>query len=119
MLEIASRRRKQAPPRWVVFEALTQLDRKFRVDWLSLGDGEVRPKILQSVEPELVVWSSIWPWRPDAKIRFDIGGGAGSETDLRWTLFVDEPAPDDETVVAMRKRLNVMINSRLRANFDC
>lgn len=58
------------------------------------------------------MWSSIWPWRPEARIRFDVGDGM-----LEWTLYVDEPAPDEETVVRMRKRVNELINANLRFTF--
>ena len=59
--------------------------------WLILHDDEQRPTIGEAVEPNLVVWTSIWPWRPDARIRFDITGPPRGSATLRWTLVVDEP----------------------------
>lgn len=82
-----------------------------------MRDDEQRPSIVESVEPDRVVWSSIWTWRPDALIRFDIEGGEQSSAHLRWTLLVDEPAPAGDTVVRMRKRLNELINTNLRSTF--
>mgnify|MGYP000860495585 FL=1 len=82
-----------------------------------MHDDEQRPSIVESVEPDRVVWSSIWPWRPEALIRFDIEDTAQSSAYLRWTLLVDEPAPDDETIVRMCRRLNELINTNLRSTF--
>jgi hypothetical protein len=115
MLVAGTRRRNQPPPPTVVFEALTQPHRDPTRPWLKLQKHEVEPRIIETVEHSLVVWSSIWTKRPDALIRFELEG-AGS-TDLRWTLFVDEPMPDDVLVGHFRKRLNVLINANLRFTF--
>ena len=73
------------------------------------------PQIIDSEEPHLVTWSSIWKKRQDARVRFDIevdGQGCG----LRWTLLdVDDPGP--ELVGHMCKRLNQLINAELRYSF--
>ncbi|MFD3809581.1 hypothetical protein [Rhodococcus sp. NPDC058639] len=84
--------------------------------WLTLHEDEQRPVVLEAVEPNLVVWSSLWPSRPDARIQFDLTGGPGGTT-LHWTLSVDDPAPDDDTIVRMRKRINELINANLRFTF--
>jgi hypothetical protein len=63
-----------------------------------------------------VVWTSIWRKRPDAVVRFDLPA-ARSGTDLRWTLFVDEPCPAGGLLGHMRKRLNQLINADLRLSF--
>jgi hypothetical protein len=49
----------------------------------------------------------------DAIIRFDLVPAAGG-TDLRWTLLVDEPVPDDALTGHMRKRINQLINAHYR-----
>jgi hypothetical protein len=54
---------------------------------------------------------------PDAVIRFDLPQDGGCGTDLRWTLHVDEPVPDDALLGHMRKRLNELINANLRYTF--
>ena len=115
--EIASRRRTQPPPPRIVFEALTDPDRDPVRRWLILHNDEQRPTIAEAVEPNLVVWTSIWPWRPDARIRFDIVGPPHGSTTLSWTLIVDDPVPDVETTVRMRKRVNELINANLRFTF--
>ena len=34
-------------------------------------DDEEPPRVLHAVQDRLVVWSSLWPHRPDARIRID------------------------------------------------
>ena len=116
MIEVGTRKRNQPAPPSVVFEALTQPDRGGGRPWLYLLDDEVRPEIIESAEPELVVWSSIWLERTDATIRFDLPPGSGG-TDLRWTLLVQEPVPDPALLGHLRKRLNRLINADLRYSF--
>ena len=118
MIEVGTRRRPQpAPPRFV-FEALTQPDRDPARPWLVLLDDEQPPRVLEAVDPELVVWSSLWPRRPDARIRFDVLPDAGGEgTALRWTLLVEEPEPDASLLGHLRRRLNVLVNANLRFTF--
>lgn len=83
--------------------------------WLILRKDELRPVVLESEAPNLVVWSSLWPERPEARLRFDLSGTG--TTMLVWTLYVDEPAPDDDAVIRMRKRINTLINANLRFTF--
>lgn len=113
MIAIARRRRSLPPPPRFIHEALVDPDRDPVRPWLTLHDDEQRPRILESEPPHLVVWSSLWPWRPEARIRFDIEPGGIVE----WTLYVDEPAPDDDTIIRMRKRINQLINVNLRFTF--
>lgn len=118
MHEIGSRRRNQPAPPHIIFEALIQPHRDPQRPWLVLLDDEMQPKVLKTRRPDTVVWSSLWKKRPDAVIRFDLPhdkGGYG--TDLRWTLEVDDPVPDDALVSHMRKRLNELINASLRFSF--
>jgi hypothetical protein len=84
---------------------------------LDLLDDEQRPRILRTEAPTTVVWSSLWPKRPDAIIQFHLPSDGGGGTDLRWTLLVDQPAPDNALVGHMRKRLNQLINANLRYTF--
>ncbi|MGI9093366.1 MAG: hypothetical protein ACR2FF_08005 [Mycobacteriales bacterium] len=116
MIEAGSRKRNQPAPPSVVFEALTQPDRAGARPWLHLLDDEVRPRVMQSDKPGLVVWSSLWIKRSDAVVRFDLPPGREG-TDLRWTLLVEEPIPDDALLGHLRKRLNRLINADLRYSF--
>ncbi|WP_411284472.1 hypothetical protein [Lapillicoccus sp.] len=116
MIEAGSRRRNQPALPPVVFAALTQPDRAGARPWLHLLDDEVRPRVMRSDEPELVVWSSLWLKRSDAVVRFDLPP-SGDGTDLRWTLLVEEPAPGDALLGHLRNRLNQLINADLRYSF--
>ncbi|WP_199513553.1 hypothetical protein [Nucisporomicrobium flavum] len=117
MLEAGTRRRKQPPPPAVVFAALTDPAADPVRPWLHLLDDEHPPQILHAA-PDVVVWSSLWPKRPDARIRFDLASDGAGGTDLRWTLHVEEPLPDPSLLGHLRKRLNHLVNADLRATFD-
>ena len=117
MLEIGSRRRNQPAPPFVVFEALTQPHRDPTRPWLRLLDDEQEPRIVNANEPEQVTWSSLWIRCPEATVQFDLPPGARGGTDLRWTLFVQPPAPSISTIGHMRKRINTLINANLRYTF--
>ena len=113
---VGTRNRNQPAPAHVVFEALTEPDRDPQRPWLFLLDDEQAPRVVTSHKPDLVVWSSLLAKRLDAVIRFDLPPGGG-RTDLRWTLSVDEPAPDDALIGHTRKRVNQLINANLRFTF--
>ena len=100
----------------MVFEALTDPHRDPRRPWLLLLDDEQPPRILRAEANRHVVWSSLWPGRPDAEVHFDLEPFE-SETRLCWTLLVDEPLPDDSKLGHLRKRLNELINGNLRGTF--
>ncbi|MBL7489336.1 hypothetical protein I6A60_16180 [Frankia sp. AgB1.9] len=118
MIEIGSRRRSQPAPPHVIFEALTEPDRDPTRPWLILLADEQRPRVLASTWPQELTWSSLWPKHPDARIHFDLPRCAtDSGTDLRWTLWVDEPLPDASAIGHLRKRLNQLINANLRHTF--
>ena len=63
-----------------------------------------------------VVWSSLWIKRPDASVRFELTAARGG-TDLRWTLYVDDPAPHPSFVNHMRQRIGELINANLRYTY--
>jgi hypothetical protein len=118
VLEVGTRRKNQPPPPHVVFEALTQPDRDPDRRWLALLSDEQRPQVLVAEEPHVVIWSSLWPRCPGARVRFDLHDDAdGSGTGLRWTLLVEEPAPTASLIGHMRKRLTVLSNAELRYSF--
>ncbi|PZF99000.1 hypothetical protein [Micromonospora deserti] len=117
MLEAGNRMRGQPPPPAVVFEALATPDRDPTRPWLRLLDDEQAPRILRAERPHLVVWSSLWPRRPDAQVQFHLASDSGGGTQLRWRLLVAGPLPDPSLLGHLRKRLNVLINENLRATF--
>lgn len=117
MIELGRRSRNQPAPPHVIFEALTQPHRDPSRPWLALLDDEQEPVVVHSVTPNLVVWSSLWPHRPSARIRFALTPDGGSGTDLQWTLEAEPPAPDESAIGHMRKRINELINANLRYSF--
>jgi hypothetical protein len=114
---IGSRRRNQPAPPWAIFEDLCEPHRQPIRPWLHLLDDEVEPTVLESDRPHRVVWSSLWVKRPDARVEFDLEAAPSGDTDLRWTLYVDEPVPDAALTGHMRKRFNQLINANLRYTF--
>lgn len=101
----------------MIFEALTEPDRDPARPWLILLGDEQRPQVLSAASPTWLVWSSLWPRRPDATVHFHLPRSQDSGTDLRWTLYVDEPVPDQSNSGHLRKRLNQLINANLRYTF--
>lgn len=116
MTEVGSRKRNQPAPCWAVFEDLCDPHRQPVRPWLELLDDEVEPEIVDAVRPHYVVWSSLWTKRPDAWVRFDLASAQGG-TDLRWTLFVSDPLPDESTINHMRHRIGELINANLRYTY--
>ena len=86
-------RTQPAPARMVWLSLMRPRDPAAR-QWLHLLDDEADPQILESVEPVLVVWSSLWPDRPHERIRFDIVA-ATSGCQLRWTLLAAGSRPTE------------------------
>ncbi len=85
---------------------------------MELLDDEVEPQVIEAERPNLVVWSSLWPDRPQDRIRFDLRlAGDGYGCALRWTLTTTDVAPSDSKRGHMRHRLNLLINERLRLSY--
>jgi hypothetical protein len=116
MNKVGSRRRNQPAPPWVVFDDLCHPNRQPVRTWLHLLDDEIPPRVEESERPNYVVWSSLWVKRPDARVRFDLSAADGG-TDLRWTLFVDDPVPDAHLVRHMCRRIGELINANLRYTY--
>ena len=112
--EAGSRGRDLPAPVHVVFEALTEPNRDPARKWLVLLDDEIAPEIVEA-GPSRVVWASIWPSRPDARIEFQLTASSG--TFLRWTLLLEDPMPDASKLGHLRKRINELINANLRYSF--
>jgi hypothetical protein len=118
MVEVGSRRRNLPAPPHVVFEALTEPNRDPARQWLLLRDDERRPQLVEAEKPSLVVWSSLWNARLDARICFELPlDSEGYGTDLCWVLLVEEPPPDPVTLALMCHRINELINGNLRYSF--
>jgi hypothetical protein len=75
-----------------------------------------RPGGAGGAAPDLV-WSSLWPHRPDDRVVFDIGSDGGGGSMLCWTLLTDGEMPGDSRLNHLRQRLNQLINADLRRSF--
>jgi hypothetical protein len=76
--------------------------------WLTLLPNETDPRVLESVRPSLVVWSSLWPSTPEIVIHFDIAADA------------DRARREHAVVRAARKlRLNVVVHMLHTALWKC
>jgi hypothetical protein len=117
VLEVGTREKSQPAPAVIVFEALIQPSRGPSRQWLVLLADEQWPEAVLAEEGRSVTWSSLWTRRPDARVRFDLRPERGGGTKLRWTLLVDEPAPEPSLIGHMCKRLNELINAKLRYSF--
>ena len=116
MIEIGSRARKLPAPPSVVWDSLTEPHRHGARPWLNLLDDEVEPRVLKAERPTRVVWSSLWPSRPDDEVHFELAA-VGSETSLRFTLLTPDEAPDESKVGHLRHRLNHLLFADLRYSY--
>jgi hypothetical protein len=116
MREVGSRKRKQPAPPQAIFDDLCDPHRQPVRPWLHLQDDEMAPAVVSSERPNYVVWSSLWAKRPDASVRFDLAA-ATDGTDLRWTLYVDDPVPDNSVIKHMCQRIGELINANLRYTY--
>lgn len=117
MHAVGTKMRNQPAPPWAVFDDLRDPHRPTGRPWLLLQDGEMEPSVLDAEQSKTVVWSSIWTRRPDARLRFDLVDDGGGGTDLRWTLYLDEPLPDARQLRHMVKRIGELINAELRFTY--
>ena len=114
--EIGRRERRLPAPPHVVWRSLADPHQPGARPWLRLLADEIEPRVLVAQEPELVVWSSLWPRRPDDVLTFDLRP-AGPETALRWTLTTPDPPPDDSPTGHLRHRVNHLLWSDLRLSY--
>lgn len=117
LVDLMHRGKSQAPPPWVIWEALRDPWSMQGREWFDLHQGEIAPTIVEAERPHLVVWTSIWSDHPELRIRFDlVPAGAGSF--VTWTLLGLAGALDEDDVGRRRYRLNQLISGRLRDTFD-
>lgn len=116
MIVAGTRLRALPAPPHVVATSLVTPDADPARRWLALLPDEVAPRIVEQ-QPGLVVWSSLWPSRPDALVRFELASERSGGTALRWTLLVEEPLPDASKRGHLRKRINQLIHADLRRSY--
>lgn len=116
MLTYGSRaRRLPAPPR-IVWQSLTDIHAPGARPWLDLLHDEVEPRVLESESPVRVVWSSLWPSRPDDRVLLELAA-VDAETSLRFTLLTPGELPDDSKTGHLRKRMNQVLFADLRFSY--
>ncbi|MEU7144363.1 hypothetical protein ABZ942_33305 [Nocardia sp. NPDC046473] len=117
MIEIGSRARRLPAPPFVVWESLTEPRRPQARAWLELLSDEVEPRILEADKPHTVVWSSLWPSRPDDQVHFELTAVKGGDTLLKFTLLTPDEAPDQSKTGHLRRRLNQLLFADLRFSY--
>jgi hypothetical protein len=117
VIEIGSRARTLPAPPPVVWESLTAPRRPGARPWLDLLADEVEPTILASEKPSHVVWSSLWPSRPDDQVHFVLTASADNGTSLRFTLLTPDEVPDRSKTGHLRRRLNQLLFADLRHSY--
>jgi hypothetical protein len=78
---------------------------------------EVEPAVLAATEPHRVVWSSLWPSRPNDQIHCELTAVRGGETLLKFTLLTPDEAPDQSKTGHLRRRLNQLLFADLRFSY--
>lgn len=73
--------------------------------------------MLDAVEPDLVLWDSIWRSDPELAIRLDLVGSAAPDTSLTWTLLAPNAALDPTVLKLRCRRLQELINRDLGYSF--
>lgn len=116
MIEIGSRAKRLPAPPWVVFDSLVEPHKPGTRPWLNLHRDEVEPRVLESERPKRVVWSSLWPSRPNDQVHFDLAT-AGDETLVKFSLLTSDDPPDDKIAGHLRYRMNVLLFADLRYSY--
>ncbi|MEV7045674.1 hypothetical protein [Amycolatopsis sp. NPDC051061] len=78
---------------------------------------EVDPRVLAAEKPSQVVWSSLWPSRPDDQVHFVLTASRDGGTLLRFTLLTPDEAPDQSKTGHLRRRLNQLLFADLRYSY--
>jgi hypothetical protein len=116
MIEIASRTRRLPAPPAVVWESLVEPHRVGARPWLVLLADEIEPRVLEAQNSQRVVWSSLWPSRPQDEVHLELTEVHG-ETQLRFTLLTPTELPDESNARQLRKRLSHLLFADLRYSY--
>jgi hypothetical protein len=116
VFEIGSRKRNLPAPPSIVWESLTHPHQAGAREWLNLLPDEVEPKVLRAEKPSRVVWSSLWPSRPNDQVHLELTA-TGVETVLRFTLLTPDDPPDESKTGHLRHRLNHLLFADLRFSY--
>jgi hypothetical protein len=116
VIEIGSRTRKLAAPPAIVWEPLVNPSRPGGRPWLNLLDDEIEPLVIDAKRPVRVVWSSLWPSRPNDQIHLDLMS-MGNETSLKFTLLTPDDLPAASKTGYLRRRINHVLYADLRYSY--
>ncbi len=72
--------------------------------------------MLEADAPTRVVWSSLWPSRPNDRVVLELSA-LGQETALRFTLLTPDDPPDESRTGHLRRRLNHLLFADLRFSY--
>ena len=100
----------------MVWDSLTDPHRAGTRPWLTLLSDEVEPRLLDAERPVRVVWSSLWPSRPNDRVHLELSETLG-ETLLRFTLLTPDEPPDASKTGHLRRRLNELLFADLRYSY--
>lgn len=116
MIEIGSRARKLPAPPAIVWESLVDPHRAGARPWLNLLDDEIEPTIIDAKKPVRVIWSSLWPSRPNDQVHLGLVA-AGNETVLRFRVLTSDDPPDASKTGHIRRRINQLLFADLRFSY--
>lgn len=119
-MEVIGTRAQRLPaPPHVVWRSLAVPDEPRTRPWLApaLLADEMVPQVLEAHEPRSLVWSTLWPHRPDDRILLETGAAPGGDTRLRFTHLSPHPRPTEATVGHLRKRVNQLLFADLRFSY--
>jgi hypothetical protein len=116
VIELGSKARKLPASPAIVWESLMDPRLPGARPWLNLLDDEVEPTILDAEKPIRVVWSSLWPSRPNDQVHLELTAVA-SETSLRFTLLTPDDPPDASKTGHLRRRVNHLLFADLRFSY--
>ena len=97
MAEYGRRTRSMPAPPHVIWEDLVALKAEGVRAWVELLPDEVMPTVLHAEKPHLVVWSSLWPSRPDDVVVLDGGLAAWTADGRPVSMEPVVPDPGDWT----------------------
>lgn len=129
-VELARGREHQAPPQRFVWQALadpTSDQVRSGYVWFRPQDDEQIPQIVRSVEPSEVVWTALWPDRPELRVIFEIEprryGGTeqsvvGSDSTVTWILRGPDGSLTAEDLERRIRRLRHLTRLDLAGMWD-
>ncbi len=115
MAEYAARSGSLPPPPGVVWDDLAEPRSTGTRAWLDLHEGEVAPDVTDGERPRRLVWSSLWPARPDDRVEFTFRSD-GSGTHLAVVVTAVDP-PELEWAAHVRRRLDELVYGGLRLTY--